>query len=283
VTRSRIRDFFAFEESFRGGVDVAVADLDNDGLAELILSAGPGGGPRVRVFEGKTGAVEQDFFAFEEGFLGGVSVAASEGQLTIAAGPGGGPRVQTRRGPDFSIATDQLVGNPTNRFGVHLTALGNGTPAVLSTDASGFPQLLVGSQLYPLSALYQPQPVPVSADWAGSPLNWPRERVQAKLEGQDLKSLAERAATVTQKLGFNPEDVTAAGLLEVLLKLRNPPDRPDVTNTPGLVFIAASLLFLPSILGSSPLSRGIEIPDDKVDQIIRIREAVEYFEEHVGH
>ncbi|MGL6074844.1 MAG: DUF1254 domain-containing protein [Fimbriiglobus sp.] len=279
VTRHRIRDYFAFEESFRGGVDVAVSDLDSDGIAELIVSAGPGGGPRVRVFDGVSGAVEQDFFAFEEGFLGGVSVAASEGQLTIAAGPGGGPRVQTRRGPELSIATDLWVADSADRFGVHLTALGDGTPAVLSADASGFPQLLTGTQVYPLSALYQPRPMPVSADWSGSPLNWPRDRVQAKLDGQDLQALAGRAATIAHKLGFNPEDVTAAGLLEVLLKLRNPPERPDVTNTPALVFIAMALLFLPSILESGPVSGDPELPDDQIDRIIKVRDAIDFIED----
>ncbi|HYH63464.1 MAG TPA: hypothetical protein VD866_02085 [Urbifossiella sp.] len=58
-------NILAFEESFRGGVRVAAGDLD--GFAangdELVVAAGPGGGPRVRVFRAD-GVVLRDFFAF---------------------------------------------------------------------------------------------------------------------------------------------------------------------------------------------------------------------------
>jgi len=43
-------DRFVFEEGFRGGVDVALADLDDDRDLDLVVSAGVGGGPRVRTW-----------------------------------------------------------------------------------------------------------------------------------------------------------------------------------------------------------------------------------------
>ncbi|HYH64668.1 MAG TPA: hypothetical protein VD866_08245 [Urbifossiella sp.] len=36
-------NLFAFEESFRGGVTVALADLDGDGVNDLIAAPGKGG------------------------------------------------------------------------------------------------------------------------------------------------------------------------------------------------------------------------------------------------
>ncbi|HEX4613610.1 MAG TPA: hypothetical protein VH092_35840, partial [Urbifossiella sp.] len=70
-------NFFAFEDTFRGGVRVAAGELDaNPGDGdELAVAAGPGGGPRVRVFR-DDGTVLDDFFAAPPGStLDGVNVA----------------------------------------------------------------------------------------------------------------------------------------------------------------------------------------------------------------
>lgn len=70
--------FFAYDAAFGGGVRVAAADLDNDGRAEVITGAGPGGGPHVKVFAIHNGAVERDsFMAFAPAFTGGVYVAST--------------------------------------------------------------------------------------------------------------------------------------------------------------------------------------------------------------
>lgn len=71
-----LRDFFAFRSSFRGGVRVAVGDMDSDGKADLIVGAGAGGGPHVKVFSGRPDlAVLSNFFAYPPSFTGGVYVA----------------------------------------------------------------------------------------------------------------------------------------------------------------------------------------------------------------
>ncbi|MFL5330842.1 MAG: FG-GAP-like repeat-containing protein [Gemmataceae bacterium] len=100
ATPQIIREFFAYSAAFHGGVNVASADVDGDGKAEVITGAGPTGGPHVRVFSGATGAVLGEFFAYSAGFLGGVNVAAgvltSGGpvELVTGAGAGGGPHVR---------------------------------------------------------------------------------------------------------------------------------------------------------------------------------------------
>lgn len=69
--------FAAFADNFRGGVNVAVGDLDGDGQGEIIAAAGPGGQSHVRVFDRSGNYLGQDFWPFEEDYQGGVSVAVS--------------------------------------------------------------------------------------------------------------------------------------------------------------------------------------------------------------
>lgn len=104
-------DFFAFDERFRGGVRVAAGDVTGDGRAEVIAAAGPGGGPHVRIFQvyppnplalyAYTYKLEQEFFAYDPSFRGGVYVAAGEmngnpatAEVVTGAGEGGGPHVK---------------------------------------------------------------------------------------------------------------------------------------------------------------------------------------------
>ena len=103
-TPAPVVDFFAYEPSFRGGVQVAAVDTDGDGRAEIITGTGVGGGPRVRVLTvGAGGAIGgvSDFFAYENTFRGGVLVAAADldgdgkAEVVTGTGVGGGPAVRT--------------------------------------------------------------------------------------------------------------------------------------------------------------------------------------------
>src|SRR5262249_25632237 len=95
-----IRQFFAYDPNFTGGVFVAAGDVNGDGFADIICGADAGGGPDVAVFSGQDGSRLVSFFAYDPAFTGGVRVAAGftgsgAGVVDIVtgAGPGGGPNV----------------------------------------------------------------------------------------------------------------------------------------------------------------------------------------------
>jgi len=93
-------DFNAYDPAFRGGVRVAVGDVTGDGVPDVITAPGAGGGPHIRVFDGSTGSVVAEFYAYAPGFTGGVYVAAADvdgdgvAEIITGAGEGGGPHVK---------------------------------------------------------------------------------------------------------------------------------------------------------------------------------------------
>lgn len=92
--------FFAYDQNFRGGVRVAVMDLDGDGNKEVITAAGLGGGPHIRVFDKDGRPLTGGFFAYEQNFRGGVSLATGDvngdGEREIITAPGQGMRPEIK-------------------------------------------------------------------------------------------------------------------------------------------------------------------------------------------
>jgi hypothetical protein len=138
-----------FGTAFRGGVRVAVGDVNGDGVGDIICAAGPGGLPEVVVYDGVTGNPIRTFFAFGtatsavtagspgvtsnlgniSGFTGGLYVAAGDvmgngyADVIVGAGPGTSPQVQV-----WDMQTGNLVANffafetPNFRGGVRVAA-----------------------------------------------------------------------------------------------------------------------------------------------------------------
>jgi hypothetical protein len=137
----QVADFFGIDDpDFRGGARAAVGDLSGDGVGDLVVAAGFGGGPRVAVFDGTSlvsGAFTRkplpDFFAFEPTLRNGVYVTAGDltgdgrADLVAGAGPGGGPRVSVFDGGELlagrqTRAADFFAGDPDSRTGVRVAA-----------------------------------------------------------------------------------------------------------------------------------------------------------------
>jgi len=113
---------------YKGEIRVATADFNGDGVADVAVGAGPGGGPRVSILDGFTGRVLDNFFAFESSFTGGVYVGAGDmngdgvPELIVGAGELGGPRVQVY---DFATGIrifDQFAYESSSRTGVRVSA-----------------------------------------------------------------------------------------------------------------------------------------------------------------
>jgi hypothetical protein len=145
LDNSLITSFFAFEEDFTGGVQTAVADVNNDGISDVIVGAGEGGGPRVIVYNGSTNFTTQlfDFFAFSTEFSGGVDVAAGDfnadgfADIVVGAGPGGGPQVSIFDGQTGNVLTQFFAYDQSFRGGV--------TVAVGDVDGSSFNSVITGA------------------------------------------------------------------------------------------------------------------------------------------
>jgi hypothetical protein len=129
-TGAVIESFFAFSSTFTGGVFVAVRDFNGDGISDIIVGAGAGGGPEVRVFDGSNLSVLKAFFAYDQSFTGGVTVAAidfnADGILDIVtgAGPGAAPHVKVFDGATNSILS-QWYAYPASFTGGVFVAAGD--------------------------------------------------------------------------------------------------------------------------------------------------------------
>lgn len=85
---------------FSGQVRTAVADVTGDGVPDVIAGAGPGGSPRVCVYDGASGNKVVDFLAYAAEFDGGVFLAAGDfdgdgrDDILVSADRSGGPNVR---------------------------------------------------------------------------------------------------------------------------------------------------------------------------------------------
>src|SRR5262249_53443418 len=104
-----------FGANFRGGVRVAMGDVNGDGVPDVIAGAGPGAAAHVKVLDGRTFQEAASFLAFP-GYAGGVFVASGDvnGDGFADVGVGGdagapGGHVQVFSGKDDSLLQSFLA------------------------------------------------------------------------------------------------------------------------------------------------------------------------------
>ena len=115
-----------FETTFRGGLNMRVADVTGDNVPDIVVGAGNTGGPRVSVINAKTQAVTQNFFAGDSSFRGGVFVDAAvlqtgkTPQIVTGAGVGGGPLVGVYDPTTGKAVTQFYAGDEATREGAKI-------------------------------------------------------------------------------------------------------------------------------------------------------------------
>jgi hypothetical protein len=122
-------DFYGLEgPNFRGGATVATGDFTGEGGADVVVAAGPGGGPRIAVYSGFLSGHDPariaDFFGLADtSFRGGVSIAVGNfngashagrdsflgSDLAVGAGSGGAPRVTIWNGTALGNQTTGVI------------------------------------------------------------------------------------------------------------------------------------------------------------------------------
>jgi hypothetical protein len=123
-------------------VRVATADVNGDGVPDYIGVSGPGGGPRVAILDGKTGARLADFFAFEPSFTGGLFVAADDldgdGKAEVVVSPdrSGGPVVAVYSGAELAQGQTGDAAQVARFFGIDDANFRGGASVALG-DVSG--------------------------------------------------------------------------------------------------------------------------------------------------
>jgi hypothetical protein len=144
-----VQSFFAYG-NFGGGVRVGTADVNDDGIPDIITGAGPGATPHVKVFDGTimqvTGmpATLRSFFAYGVGFGGGVFVAGGDvngdgvDDIITGAGPGGTPHVKAFSGDTLAELAS---------FFAYGTAFGGGVRVgtTLGPDGDGIADIITGA------------------------------------------------------------------------------------------------------------------------------------------
>lgn len=136
VSGAELASFYALDAGFSGGVNVGAADLDANGVSEILAGVASGASPHVKSFRFADLATVLSFNAFDAGFQGGVSVAGGTGFFVVGAGLGAGPHVRAYTGAGAEFASFSAF-PPSTSSGVRVGVADGPTPLILAGAGPG--------------------------------------------------------------------------------------------------------------------------------------------------
>jgi uncharacterized protein YvpB len=119
--------FLTYDNNFKGGVNIALGDVDGDGKKEIITGAGPGALSHVKIFEENGIYSGYSFFPFHQNYRGGVNVASGDidgdniDELIFGQASLGEARIKVYK-LNGEILADFLAYNTSAEFGVNVSA-----------------------------------------------------------------------------------------------------------------------------------------------------------------
>jgi hypothetical protein len=141
ATGALLESFLAFDATMTSGLSVAAADVNGDGLADVIVCPEANGPAHIKVFSAGNQLMDS-FYAFPPSFLGGATVAAGDtngdgkAEIMVAAGRGGNGHIVVFAGPNLNMVSSFLPFGPGYASDVSLAAG--------DFDGDGLAELAVG-------------------------------------------------------------------------------------------------------------------------------------------
>ena len=134
---------YAYEGTFKGGVRVALGDVNGDAIPDIITAPGAGRETLIRVFNSRTGVLQYSFRPFEAGYQGGANVAVGDvngdGVAEILVGSGTNRAAEVRV---FNGRARDAQGQQVELMAARLTSallgnIGTGGVRVAAGDLNG--------------------------------------------------------------------------------------------------------------------------------------------------
>jgi subtilisin-like proprotein convertase family protein len=238
-------DFYAYAPQFTGGVRVAMADVNGDGVSDIITAPGPGGGPDIRVFDGVTGAIIREFYAYDPLFTGGAFVAGGDvnadgfADIITGAGPGGGPHVKAFSGKDGSLLMSFMAYSSSFTGGVNVAAG--------DVNGDGFVDIVTGA----------------------GPGGGPHVKVFSGKDGSVLQSFLAGAVNQSQGVNVALADVTGSGRPAIVTALgAGAAPQVKVYDALNAALLRAFMAFDAAFLGGVRVGGVADLNGDGNDEII---------------
>lgn len=141
---------FPYPEAFRGGVHVAIGNVDGVGKKEIVVAPGTGGGPQVLILNTACQTLSTGFFAFDSATRFGLHIAVGDvtgdgiDDIIAAPGAGAGPQVRVFDQHGTLETSSFFAFDEADHSGVHVGAsdlTGDGIDEIIVNSFSVFNSL----------------------------------------------------------------------------------------------------------------------------------------------